>query len=309
MKRALACLLFLLASARIAHAEDFFLKDGDTVVFYGDSITAQRLYTTHVEAFVAARYPERDIRFVHSGWGGDTVRGGMGGKIDRRLERDVIAWKPTVVTIMLGMNDASYRALDEKIFAAYKKGYEQIVATLKEKLPAARLVLIEPSPFDDVTRKPTVPGGYNNVLLKYGEFVRELAKREGLPSVDLNAPVVACLEKANDESAEVSQKILADRVHPGPAGHLVMAKALLEAWHATPLVSDVTVDLDAAKVVKADGADVSDVTSRSWTQADRALPLAIDFRDPAVALAVRSSGLLDALEKHVVRVPGLAEGE
>ncbi len=29
-----------------AHAQSFALKDGDRVVFYGDSITDQRLYTT-----------------------------------------------------------------------------------------------------------------------------------------------------------------------------------------------------------------------------------------------------------------------
>ena len=39
------------------NATDFALKDGDRVVFYGDSITEQRLYTTYVEHYVLTHYP------------------------------------------------------------------------------------------------------------------------------------------------------------------------------------------------------------------------------------------------------------
>lgn len=307
MKRALLVAIVLLAAARFAHADDFFLKEKDTVVFYGDSITAQRLYTTYVEHFVATRCPDLDVRFVHSGWGGDTVRGGGGGPIDKRLERDVIAWKPTVVTIMLGMNDGRYRAFDEGTFEAFEKGYEHIVATLKEKLPGVRLVLIEPSPYDDVTRKPNMQGGYNSVLVKYGEFVRALAKKEGALAVDLNAPVVAALEKANAADADTARKIIADRVHPGAGGHLVMAQALLEAWHAPELVSEIDLDLAQGKVVKAENAAVADVTSLSWTATERALPLPLDTKDPALALVAKTSGVVDALDREVLKVSGLTE--
>src|SRR6266567_7164613 len=96
-----------------ARAESFALKDGDRVVFYGDSITDQRLYTTFTETYVLTRFPRMKVTFVHSGWGGDRVTGGGGGPIDVRLRRDVIAYRPSVMTIMLGMNDASYRAYDE----------------------------------------------------------------------------------------------------------------------------------------------------------------------------------------------------
>src|SRR2546430_5339848 len=99
-----------------AEQSGFYLKDGDRVVFYGDSITDQRLYTTFVETYLVTRFPARHVRFVHSGWGGDRVTGGGGGPIDRRLSRDVFAYKPTVVTVMLGMNDASYQPFNQKIF-------------------------------------------------------------------------------------------------------------------------------------------------------------------------------------------------
>src|SRR5204863_9744411 len=120
-------LLGLLSGVLVTWAQSssgFHLRNGDRVVFYGDSITDQRLYTTFTETYVVTRFPRLDVHFVHSGWGGDRVSGGGGGPIDVRLQRDVFAYKPTVMTSMLGMNDASYRKFDEAIFDKYKTGYE-----------------------------------------------------------------------------------------------------------------------------------------------------------------------------------------
>ena len=53
-----AALCLLACSAGAARAEGpFALRDGDRVVFYGDSITDQRLYTTFVETYVVTRFP------------------------------------------------------------------------------------------------------------------------------------------------------------------------------------------------------------------------------------------------------------
>src|SRR2546428_5328829 len=142
-----------------ARAESFALKDGDRVVFYGDSITDQRLYTTFTETYVLTRFPKLDVSFVHSGWGGDRVTGGGGGPIDLRLRRDVVAYKPTVMTIMLGMNDGGYKAFDPELFNTYTNGYRHIIKTLKEGLPGVRITLIQPSPYDDVTRPAAFEGG------------------------------------------------------------------------------------------------------------------------------------------------------
>ena len=59
--RRLTCLLvlWLAGLAGVAHAQGgFALREGDRVVFYGDSITDQRLYTTFVEDYVVTRFPE-----------------------------------------------------------------------------------------------------------------------------------------------------------------------------------------------------------------------------------------------------------
>jgi lysophospholipase L1-like esterase len=301
----IGCLLAL-ATLR-AHANGFALKDGDRVVFYGDSITDQRLYTTFTETYVVTRFPKLDVHFVHSGWGGDRVTGGGGGSIDTRLRRDVFAYKPTVMTIMLGMNDGSYKAFDEKIFDTYAKGYQRIIDSVKKELPGIRITVIQPSPYDDVTQPAKFEGGYNGVLVRYSEFVKELAQKEKLNVADLNAPVVAALQKAKATDAELAKKIIPDRVHPGASGHLLMAAELLKSWQAPALVCSVGIDAKGKKI-DAKGTKVSDLKTGdeiSWTQLDEVLPMPVDLKDPVIALAVESSDFVQALNQQTLKVTGL----
>ena len=293
-----------------AAAEEFALRDSDCVVFYGDSITDQRLYTTFTETFVLTRFPKLKIDFVHSGWGGDRVSGGGGGPIDLRLKRDVYAYQPTVITVMLGMNDASYRAFDDSVFGTYTKGYEHMISSMKQALPGVRITLIQPSPYDDVTLPPGFEGGYNAVLLRYGQFVKELAQREGLSVANLNDPVVAALRKAHATDPAIARQFIQDRVHPGIAGHLLMAAELLKAWHAPAVISSVTVDAAAGKLIEAARARVTDLQAGpdlAWTQLDESLPWFLKLEDPAVALALKSSDFVESLAQQIVKVTGLPE--
>src|SRR3954447_3406823 len=84
-----------------APANGFFFRDGDRVVMTGDSITEQHLHSNYVESFVQSRFPRWKLTFRNTGIGGDTATGG-----NRRAARDLLAYKPTAVTITFGMNDA-----------------------------------------------------------------------------------------------------------------------------------------------------------------------------------------------------------
>jgi len=163
------CLVYLaplaIGLSLFAQSRNFALRDGDRVTFYGDSITEQREYTEDVENFVLTRYPSWKVSFHNAGVGGDKVSGGWAGPIDLRLDRDVFAWRPDVITIMLGMNDFFYRPDQPGIYSSYTDGYRHIVESLQKTLPNARITLIQPAPYDDVTREPAFPGGGNAVLL------------------------------------------------------------------------------------------------------------------------------------------------
>jgi lysophospholipase L1-like esterase len=306
--RVFVSVVLLLALPSGLRAEGpFAIKEGDRIVFYGDSITDQRLYTTFVETYVVTRFPALNVSFVHSGWGGDRVTGGGGGPIDRRLARDVFAYKPSVVTVMLGMNDASYKAFDQKIFDVYAKGYEHLVESLKSNLPGVRITLIQPSPYDDVTRKPIFEGGYNQVLVRYGEFVKNLAEKEGAGVADLNTPVVAAIKKAVEINATGAQDLIRDRVHPGPAGQLLMAEALLKAWNAPALVASVELDAASAKIVKEENTKLDNLQVNgtiSWTQHDMALPMPIDQKNSGIALATKASDVEQALNQETLKIQG-----
>ena len=151
----------------------FYLHSGDRVVFYGDSITDQKMYTTLTETYVVTRYPSLQVSFINSGWGGDRVSGG--GDIATRLSRDVIPYKPTVVTIMLGMNDGGYKAPTVASNEAFFTGFAHIVDTITTQDPGVRITAIAPSPYDNVTRPPAMPvvDGtlYNQVLLGYSKWI------------------------------------------------------------------------------------------------------------------------------------------
>jgi lysophospholipase L1-like esterase len=302
---------FLSGIALAGGPPEFHVRDGDTVVFYGDSITSARLYTDYTEAYVLTRFPQIHVKFVHSGWSGDRVSGGGNGPIDVRLDRDVFAYHPTVITIMLGMNDGEYRPFDADIFEIFKTGYRHILDTIKEKAPDARVTVLEPSPYDDFTRAPLFAEGYNSVLLRYGAFVRETGRARGLTIADLNAPVAAVLKVANLAAPKPAQGLIPDRVHPSAGVHLVMAEALLRAWNATPVVSAVEIDGSTGAVVKAENTAVDSVSREeglSWTQVDRALPMPVEADEETVALALRYSDFTEALNRETLKITGLEAG-
>jgi predicted GH43/DUF377 family glycosyl hydrolase/lysophospholipase L1-like esterase len=295
-----------------ANAHGFYLRSGDTVVFYGDSITEQNYYNQYVELYAATRFPWMRLHFYGAGVGGDRVTGGGGGPIDQRLERDVFAEKPTVVTVMLGMNDGGYRATTDEIEQTYVKGYEHLLDSIREHVPGVRLTLLGPSPYDDVTRPVTFPGGYNAVMQHFAEVDQSLADKYGAAFANLNPPVAAAIRKADALDSKLGVLLLPDRVHPDPLAHWVMAEALLKGWHAPALVSNVTIDAHAVAVTLALNASVSQVEQTDggwkWTEVEDALPLPLTRSNATTALLEDLTDIEQQLNQETLRVTGLADG-
>ena len=313
-------LLSLLALAALmplqAHAAEpapFALKDGDTIVFYGDSITEQNYYTQWVELYTATRFPRMHVRFITSGIGGDTVSGGWGGTIDERLARDVFPYKPSVVTIMLGMNDGHYGGPDDKVTAAYTQGYGHLLDAIHDRAPQARVTLIGPSAFDDVTRPVGFPGGYNQVMQNFSALDQNMAKARGAAYVDFNAPVVDALRRAYAADPSVARGLIPDRVHPEPIIHWVMAAALLKGWNAPAIVSAVTIDAAKRRVVSATNATVETPRAKGrgleWTALENALPLPLDRGNETFSRLMAVSDIQQALNDEHLTVAGLTPGQ
>ena len=301
------------ASAAAPTGSDFAIHDGDHVVFYGDSITDQRLYSTFIEEYVLTRFPTWKVIWTQSGVGGDKVSGGTAGPIDLRIDRDILPYTPTVVTIMLGMNDGYYKPQNASIEKTYQVGYRYLVDRIQAGAPGVRMTLLGPSPFDDITRPPS---HYNEVMQAYSQFDRSEADRTHQGFVDLNAPVVEMLEKVHASHPELASVLMPDRVHPGEGVHWVMATAVLKGWHAPALVSSVTLDAHRAKATDAKNATVSDVKREKktdavqWTEHENALPLPLPLSttDPVNNLALEAGGVEAALDEETLTATGLAPG-
>src|SRR4249919_2022160 len=123
--------------ATLAHGE-FALHDGDTVAFLGDSITAARGYTKIVEHYTLMRFPERRVRFINAGKGGDTASGAVA-----RLERDVFSKGATVVTVAFGVNDIGWGM---KANAESKQRYLDGVSNIVRQCQARKIRVFICSP-------------------------------------------------------------------------------------------------------------------------------------------------------------------
>jgi lysophospholipase L1-like esterase len=305
----LTCLCFTgyqtLAIAQ--QGETFQLHSGDRVVFYGDSITAQRLYTADVEEFLLTRYPRLNVEFFNAGVPGDTVYGGYTGDTARRLQRDVFPRKPTMVTVMLGMNDPGYVPFDAHTLDIYKIGYKSLVDQTSAGQPGVKLTLIVPTPYDEITHGTEFPG-LGDTVQRYGQYVADYGRQTSYPVADFYAPLMNLLRMAKQDNPSLASIIIPDRIHPGEMAHWVLAEALMRRWAATPIVSRVRLDAGKASATVTDNADVSAVkhgpSGLRWTCLERALPLPIPANEPMAQFVFREADL-GSMDEELLTVVGL----
>jgi lysophospholipase L1-like esterase len=304
----LIALLALLAMSRSrSYGQEVTLHDGDRVVFYGDSITAQRLYTRFMEDFVLTRDPQLHVTFWNAGIPGDTVNGGYTGDMPTRLKRDLLPHQPTVITIMLGMNDGYYMAFNQKYLDVYEEGYRKLLDAVRSGAPAARVTLISPTPYDEVTHG-TEFAGYNEVISRHSGFVRELAESSRLGFSDFNQVETDLLIGGKQKDSPLAALLIPDRIHPAEASHWVLAAALAHSWGLSPVVSSVQLDATLGRASAAENTQVTDLTVKDgtlqWTQTDNALPLPLQLDDGMIQFVLSISGL-GAMDQQLLRVNGL----
>ena len=309
----LRCCVLLAMSALRIHGQEFALHEGDRVVFYGDSITAQRLYTRFIEDFVLTRYPQMHVTFWNAGVPGDTVYGGYTGDMPTRLKRDVLPHRPTVITIMLGMNDGYYMAFNQKYLDIYKDGYRKLLDALQTSAPAARVTLISPTPYDEVTHG-TEFAHYNEVVSRHADFVKEFAASSHLGFSDFNQVETRSAElQGTKKNASLAGLLVPDRIHPAEASHWVHGRgALMRSWGVSPVVSSVKIDAATAKTAEIENTQVTDLTEKDgklqWSQTDNALPLPLQLDDGMIQFVLSISDVA-AMDQQLLSVSGLSEAQ
>jgi lysophospholipase L1-like esterase len=277
------------------------LEEGDRMVFLGDSITQQRIYTRYVMSFFALRYPDMHVTFRNAGIGGDTAVGGI-----KRLDEDVLEAHPNVVSICFGMNDAGYTKFEQDRYEEYIAAMTVLVSELQKR--DIRVLLLTPGPVDP--DKPSAwfdPAPYNGVLARYAEGVEDLAARKEVAVFNIHELMDDVQTRA--KAADPEFTMIPDAVHPSPPGQALMAYALLEllGCEERPSGLEINTRIDA---FKADRCEVWEFEATEeeirFIRRDEALPT---YFDPEVAAVVEHAPMLAELNRYPFRVSHLPEGE
>ncbi len=246
-------MMVVLGAAGLAHGE-LLLKDGDRMVFLGDSITQQQIYTRYVMNYFALRHPEMEVEFRNAGVGGDTAVGAI-----KRLDEDVLDLRPDVVSICFGMNDAGYTKFEDERYERYMAGMTVLLSELKRV--GAKAVLLTPGPVDPDEADDWLDAKvYNETLARYAKGVKELAARKDLPVYDIHELMLGVQTRAKADDPEFT--MIPDAVHPSPPGQALMAYALLKALGCEAQASGLEIDAATGKVeadrCEVEGVEVSD---------------------------------------------------
>lgn len=208
------------------------LAPKSTLVMIGDSVTdcergrpvgeglfgaIGKGYVANVDALLNAVYPEHAIRVVNMGNSGNTVR-----ELAARWQSDVFDLQPDWLSIMIGINDV-WRQFDlprqpegHVYLEEYAETLERLVAEAKPKVQG--LVLMTPYYLE------TQRGDAMRATMdRYGAVVKALAEKYDTHFVDTQAAFDAVLAHAH------SAAFAWDRVHPNHIGHMVLARAFLQA--------------------------------------------------------------------------------
>ncbi|MFP5039676.1 SGNH/GDSL hydrolase family protein [Parasediminibacterium sp. JCM 36343] len=232
-------------------AQSPIFKAGDRVCFVGNSITNNGDFYHNILTYYVTRFPDQPVTFFNCGISGDVCSGVL-----KRMDDDILIHKPTYAVIKLGMNDvnrglytiypttnADTLAKREEAIAIYKIRLDSIVNIFLKK--GIKVILQKPTIYDQTAAiKRENNFGVNDALKSCADYIQSLADKYNLPVVDywsiLNN-INNELQKKNDTATIIGP----DRVHPGPAGHLIMAYQFLKTTNAPQYVSEIVIDKDA----------------------------------------------------------------
>ena len=194
-----------------------YLRDGDTWVLIGDSITNIGLYHQTLVNALDHFHPGHNVKVMNAGiWGLKT----------NEAQTHGLDVKPQVVSVMLGMNNV--------IHADYGPGHdftenvEAYAKSIREKVRAyqklgADVILMAPTLTDEQENSYFSPWNTRRGLEEYGEAIRQLADEEGCTFV----PMADDFEQAKIDLKPL-QTLITDGVHPYGWGQYVIASSLID---------------------------------------------------------------------------------
>ena len=233
--------------------KELLLEKGDRLAICGDSITEQKQYSLLMETYLTACMPHLEISARQFGWSGEKAEG-----FSRRMENDVLRFKPDVATTCYGMNDFRYVPFEEKIGEEYRVNLTKVVDAFQKA--GTRVVLGSPGIIDSVPHWVKNATGtqqdLNLSLARFRNIGVEIAKAEQTAFADVYRPMLLAdltAKKQYGPDFKVSGK---DGVHPNWAGHVVMAHAFFKGLGLNGDLGSVSYDDRAGKATGTGGHEV-----------------------------------------------------
>ena len=226
------------------------LRVGNRLAICGDSITEQRMYSRIMETYLTVALPELDISTRQYGWSGEQASGFLG-----RMTNDVLRFKPTVATTCYGINDHHYRPYEASIGEAYGTnmtnvvlGFESIGTCVIAGAPGC--IGLKNPPWNIIHGTPKEK---NISLCNLRDIDIDIARTEHTGFADVFWDMYLAQYEALQRYGTNYTLAGKDSVHPGWAGHLVMAYAFLKALNVPGDIGTFTVDLAENKASVSEG--------------------------------------------------------
>jgi lysophospholipase L1-like esterase len=221
---AIGMLLACSSHAATADTPSIALKKGDRIVFLGDSITqggvGPKGYVTQIKNALTEKHGDLGIEIIGAGISGNKVP-----DLQRRVDKDVIAKKPTIVFIYIGINDVWHGEKDPARGTPkdrYEAGLKEIIG--KIKAAGARVVLCTPSVIGE---KADGSNKLDAQLDEYADISRRVAKRTDVELCDLRKAFLSYLKEHNPEN-KPKGILTGDTVHLNEAGNKLVAETMLK---------------------------------------------------------------------------------
>lgn len=221
-----------------------FLKAGDRLAICGDSITEQKMYSRMMETYLTVCVPELGVTVRQFGWSGERAPGFLG-----RMTNDCLRFQPTIATTCYGMNDHEYKPYEERIGTTYRQFQTAIVESFKSS--GTRVIL---GSAGSVGKMPgwvrTASGTVEDLNLNLAtlrDIDIEIARAEQVRFADVFWPMYTASYTASQNFGPEFAVAGKDGVHPGWAGHTIMAYAYLKAMGLDGEIGTITVNMKSSE--------------------------------------------------------------
>lgn len=149
-----------------------------------------------------------------------------------RIKQDIINLKPDYMSILMGVNDVWHELAIQNGVATpkFEKIYTMLIEEVLEALPNIKLMILEPYALPGSATEGTLEDGADKYTVfrkdteEKAAACRRVAEKFNIPFVPLQAKLDAMANAYGTES------VSGDGVHPNVTGHLLIARAWMEAF-------------------------------------------------------------------------------